>query len=111
MRNDYYKFIKNYSNNINLYDIFNIRWSDFNFPSGYILHYVSKSESDRPYLIASLYYNNPFLIDEIILVNKLSNFLELKVGTELKIPVLNDLQNFRQNQFVPFENQFKNELS
>jgi hypothetical protein len=111
MRNDYYKFIKTYSNGINLYNIFNIKWSDFTFPSGYTLHYVSRPETDRPYLISVLYYNDPFYIDDIILVNQLSNFLELRVGVELKIPVLSDLQVFRQNQFLPFEAQFKNELS
>lgn len=112
MRLNYYKFLKSYDDkNIQLYDLFNINWSDFNFPSGYTSHYVTKAESDRPYLIASLYYNDPFLIEDIILVNRLSNFLELKVGSEIKIPVLRDLEAFRQSQFVSFESQFKNELS
>lgn len=112
MRLSYYKFLKSYDDKkIQLYDLFNVTWSNFNFPSGFTTHYVTKAESDRPYLIASLYYGDPFLIEDIILINKLSNFLELKVGSELKIPTLRDLQEFREIQFVNFESQFKNELS
>lgn len=112
MRLNYYKFLKSYDDKkIQLYDFFNVNWSNFNFPSGFTTHYVTKAESDRPYLIATLYYNDPFLIEDIILVNKLSNFLELKVGSELKIPALTDLQDFREQQFVSFETQLKNELS
>jgi hypothetical protein len=112
MRLHYYKVLKDYADKrIRLYDIFSITWSDFIFPSGYTYHIVTKAESDRPYLIASLYFNNPSMIEEILLVNKIPNFLELKSGTQLKIPVLSDLEEFRVKQFIPFESQFKNELS
>jgi len=112
MRLVYYKFLKNYEDkNIKLHNFFEVNWSDFSFPSGYTFHYVSKIESDKPYLIASLYFNDPFMIEEILLINKVPDFLQLKPGTQLKIPVLADLEEFRQKQFIPFESQFKNELS
>ena len=112
MRYEYFKFINTYGNEgINLYDIFKVKWSDFNFPSGYTTHYITDAESDRPDLISSLYYNSPFLIDVVLLVNGVYDFMELKRGAVLKIPTLTDLNSFKQKQLLPFREQYNNELS
>lgn len=112
MRYEYYKFSNSYgTDNVNLYDIFNIKWNDFDFSSGYATHYVTDLESSRPDLISSLYYNTPFFIDVLLLINGVYDFMELKKGTELKIPTVRDLNNFKQKQFLPYREQFNNELS
>jgi hypothetical protein len=112
MRYEFYNYLNSYgTDNMIFYDIFKVKWSDFVFNSGYNTHYITDAESDRPDLISSLYYNSPFLIDVILLINGVYDILELKRGTMLKIPTLTDLENFKQKQLLPYIQQNSNELS
>jgi len=111
VRQQFYRLLKNYDKvNIALYDIFKVSWSDFYFPSGFTIHYVTDAESDRPYLISLRYYNSVEYIDFLLLVNQVSNFLELKKGTQLKIPALTDIEEFKVRQFIKFQDQVNNGL-
>lgn len=112
LRQQFYRFLKNYDKvNINLFDIFRVKWTDFYFPSGFTIHYVTEAECDRPYLISTRYYNSVEYIDIILLVNQVTNFLELKKGTQLKIPVLSDIEEFKFRQFLRFQDQENNAIS
>ena len=71
-----------------------VNWSAFTFTNGFKRHYISDVEILKPYLISSLYYSTVDYEDEILLINGISDIFEVKVGSELKIPDLNDLKQF-----------------
>lgn len=81
-------------NDIEIYDIFSIKWDDFLWTDGYSVHEVSYDEVLHPELISLMYYGTDKYEDFIYLLNNIEDPLNLIPGTRLVIPSLVDIQNF-----------------
>ena len=79
---------------INIYDPASVDWASFSFPNGYYEHTISKTEIVKPYLISQAYYGTIIYEDILFLINKVDDPFCLRVGAELLIPKLEDLENF-----------------
>jgi hypothetical protein len=80
-------------NSIDFYNLFSIDWSTFEI-NNILEHIVDENEVARPYLIANLYYGDVNLIDVLLLINKVPDFFDLKVGQKLMIPPKSSIENF-----------------
>ena len=82
------------SNDIAVYDILGIDWSKFQFGTTYIIHSITKNDVEKPWLITNKYFSDYKYEDLIFWINNISNPLDLYVGQKLRIPTLQDIQNF-----------------
>lgn len=79
---------------VTIYDSRSIKWSTFTFDNGYYKHRITEYEILRPYLISSQYYGNVNYEDIILLINNIQDPFEIVVGTEIKIPKIEDIRSF-----------------
>lgn len=80
-----------------IYDILNVSWKSFVYTQGYIDHVISKTEAQRPWLIAFKFYGDATYEDFIYLINGIKNPLDLIPGQVIRIPTLNDIKAFISN--------------
>ncbi len=74
--------------------------SKFKFVNGYFQHTLSKRDKERPDKISFTYYGTVVYENILLLINNVVDIWELPVGTKLKIPKLEDLQNFIKDNKV-----------
>jgi hypothetical protein len=77
-----------------LYDPTTLDVSKFKFKNGYYPHTISQRDKERPYKISSTYYGTTVYDNLILLINNVRDIWDLPVGTELKIPKLEDLKSW-----------------
>jgi hypothetical protein len=80
-----------------IFDSRSINWGNFEFTNGYKKHFITQDQILKPYLISLGYYNVIDYEDEILLINNIADLYEVVVGTEIKIPDINDLKQFILN--------------
>lgn len=68
--------------------------SDFKFTNGYYLYSLNKEDKIKPYRISYKHYGTVAYENIILLLNNIKDIWELPVGTDLKIPKLEDLKAF-----------------
>jgi hypothetical protein len=71
-----------------------VNWRSFNYPNGFKTHYIEIDETLRPYRVSERFYDTPEYIDMILFINNIDDPINIVPGTELKIPLLNDLLEF-----------------
>lgn len=100
-RYNYYELLeKDNENEILIYDLFSVNWSEFDFPSGYADYYLNQNEILKPYLISFNNFGTTVFEDIIMLINGIEDPTdELYVGMEIKMPYRNDLIDF-QRRFI-----------
>lgn len=79
--------------NIQLFDLFSINWSSFVFKS-FINYTITSVEAQKPWLIGVNHYNSESYTEPLLLINNVMNILDLKIGTILKVPPLDELRGF-----------------
>lgn len=84
----------NQYSNMKIYDIYSVRWTDFNFPNGYTKYSIKKDETQKPYLIAYRTLGTTNYWDVLLFINGVIDVLNLKAGDELKIPKKGDMETF-----------------
>lgn len=77
-----------------IYDARTIDWSTFTFTNGWYTYIVTELDLLKPYMISFAYYNDISYEDIILLVNNIEDPFEMVVGSELKIPKLDDIKSF-----------------
>ena len=95
LRYNYLKFLeKDKTSGINLYDLTSINWGKFKFKQGYQTYNLSFADVDRFYLVTQKFYDNLFNEDFLLLINRISDPTDLKVGQEILIPNINYINYF-----------------
>jgi len=91
-----YKILKKITtkNGIDIYDPTSVKWKEFKFTNGYKKHIVSKNEILKPYMISYDYYGSVDYDDIILLINGIDNIFEFEPGIEIKIPYIQDIEDF-----------------
>lgn len=79
---------------VDIYDSTTINWNDFLWSNGYYVHTLTKAEILKPYLLSYQYYGNSIYEDIILLLNEIEDIWNIPVGTEIKIPKIQDLKTF-----------------
>ena len=69
-------------------------WTTFTWQRGYLLHTVTASQIERPYLIAELYYDDSDYEYIILLLNRIANPFDMRPGMEIRIPIFEDVNDF-----------------
>ncbi len=82
------------TNNITFYDPTSIKWKDFPWNNGFMIHQITKQEIEKPYLISYKYYKTVDYEDIILLLNDISNIWQVVPGKKIKIPTLENLTSF-----------------
>ena len=77
-----------------IYDPMSVDFSKFEWNEGYYNHRLTQVEIEKPYLLSLQYYGSIEFEDIILLVNNIPDIFEVPVGTQVKIPKLNDISNF-----------------
>jgi hypothetical protein len=84
-------------NGVDIYDPTSIDWTSYDWTTGFFVHTITKFEILKPYLISYLYYNTTDYEDVILLLNNIDDIFELPVGTQIKVPILDNLKTFILN--------------
>ena len=71
-----------------------IDWSTFAYTNGWYTYYVTQSDTLKPYMISYAFYGDVIYEDIILLLNNIEDPFEMVVGSEIKIPKLDDLKTF-----------------
>ena len=82
------------SDGVDILDSQDVDWSSFEFTNGYYTHHVTEHECLRFYLISSAYYGTVDYEDILLLVNNIEDPFEMVIGSEIKIPKLQDIKSF-----------------
>lgn len=82
---------------VTIYDPNSIDWSIYNWTTGYYKHYVSEMDIIKFYNIPFYYYNNVDYEDILLLLNGIENPWDLYPGVVIKVPKLDELDNFIVN--------------
>lgn len=99
LRYNYLKFIqKDQSSNIDLYDLTSINWAKFKFKQGYQIYNLNFADVDRFYLVTEKFYNNLFNEDLLLLINRIADPTDLKIGQQILIPNIDDINDFIAEQ-------------
>lgn len=99
IRFNYLKFLgKDKNSDINLYDLTSINWNKFKFVNGYRVYNLTFADVDRFYLVTQKFYNNLLNEDLLLLINRIADPTDLKIGQQILIPDINDVNNFLEEQ-------------
>lgn len=99
IRYNYLKFIqKDQNSNIDLYNLTSIDWNKFKFKQGYQTYNLSFADVDRFYLVTEKFYNNLFNEDLLLLINRIADPTDLKIGQQILIPSIDDINEFIAEQ-------------
>lgn len=82
---------------IDLFDILNVKWTDFKYTNGFKNHTVSKTEVTNPWMISFVEFGSADFEDLNFLINGISNPLDLTIGQTLKIAKKADIISFLNN--------------
>ena len=82
------------NNGVDIFDSQTVDWSKFDYTNGWTIHNVSKDELLRFYLISASYYGTVEYEDVLLLLNNIVDPFEMVIGSEIKIPKIEDLKNF-----------------
>jgi hypothetical protein len=77
-----------------IYNPMSVDFSKFEYTSGYYNHRLTQIEIEKPYLLSLQYFGEVSFEDIILLINNIPDIFEVPVGTEVKIPKLQDVQSF-----------------
>jgi hypothetical protein len=77
-----------------IYNPMSVDFSNFKFTNGYYNHRLTQYEIEKPYLLSLQYYGEVTYEDIILLLNNIPDIFEVPVGTQVKIPKLQDIQTF-----------------
>ncbi|MDD5651513.1 MAG: hypothetical protein PHF86_14055 [Candidatus Nanoarchaeia archaeon] len=77
-----------------IYDPMSVNFSKFKFTKGYYNHRLTQKEIEKPYLLSFQYFGIIDYENLILLINNISDIFEVPVGTQIKIPKLQDIQFF-----------------
>lgn len=89
-------FVSNTDNlQVQMYDILNVRWQDFNFTNGFKEYVINKNDAAKPWLICNT-HKIPYIYEDILfIINGIKNPLEdIIPGRVFKIPQVKDLETF-----------------
>ena len=81
-------------NGIDIFDPTSVNWSKFPFDNNFKVHVLKASDILKPYMISFVYFDTVDYEDIILLINGIENVFDLLPGTEIKIPMIEDLENF-----------------
>jgi len=82
------------TNDVVIKDSTTVNWGAFKWTNGYYIHYITKLETERPYLISYAYYGVNDYMDVILLVNNIPDIFECVSGKKIYIPKIEDIKTF-----------------
>jgi hypothetical protein len=83
---------------LDIYDFWNIDFSEFKIKRMPKIHKVSRADVENPERIIYENYGDYIFEDIIYLINNIENPLNLRVGIELILPDVNDILEFLYEQ-------------
>jgi hypothetical protein len=107
MRYDIFKYLETIdtpTDRIYYYDIFNAKFSNFRYNELTTEHTITKKEAERFYLISNFYYQTVDYADVLFLINNLEDPFNIKPGTKIQIPTLEDIEALKQLIREPYTN-------
>lgn len=81
-------------NGIDIFKPASIPWTEFEFSTGYRKHIITRNEIIKFYLVSFKYFSTVDYEDLLLLINNISDIFTILPGTEIKIPYLDDINNF-----------------
>jgi hypothetical protein len=79
---------------IKVTDPTSVDWNSFTYPNGYNEHTITKKDVYTPYNISNVWYKTTIYEDLILLLNGVDDIFSLSAGQKLRIPILEDLEEF-----------------
>lgn len=83
----------NLEEGVQFYDLSSVDWGKFKF-NKVIDYTLDISDVTKPWLISYKFYRNLDYEDILFLINGIENPLELSIGQVIKIPPIQDIENF-----------------
>ena len=81
-------------NGIEIYNPTSVKWTKFEFKQGFKTHILSQVDILKPYMISYAYFGTVDYDDLLLLINGIDDIFELTPGVEIKIPYIQDIQDF-----------------
>jgi hypothetical protein len=107
MRYEIFKYLETIdtpTDRIFYYDVFNAKFSNFNYRDNLVEHTITEKESERFYLVSDRYYGTVDYADVLFLINGLTDPFNIKPGTKIKIPTEEDIEGLTQLIQEPYTN-------
>lgn len=85
-------------NDVNIYDLTKLNWNNFQFKRGIKKYRLTTQDVERFYDLMNREYENLSMEDWVYYVNKIDDPTSLRIGQEIILPNIQDIQDFLQSE-------------
>mgnify|MGYP006449688921 CR=1 FL=1 len=94
MRYQLYERVDTIDEDIEVFDLFSVDWSNFSFDNGFKRYRINEQETIKTYMISYNNYGTTKYDDILLLINNVSDPTDLKANSVFYIPRKGDIQKF-----------------